>query len=45
MGGLDAAGGPDVRAAVATLLADPRFEVAPTAGVLDAVADLPAGRR
>jgi len=35
--------GPDARAAVASLLAHPRFEVAPTAGVLEAAADLPAG--
>jgi methylenetetrahydrofolate reductase (NADPH) len=37
-------GGADTpRAAVATLLAHPRFEVAPLAGVLEAVAHLPAG--
>ena len=32
-----------VSPAVASLLADPRFEVAPVGGVLEAAADLPAG--
>jgi methylenetetrahydrofolate reductase (NADPH) len=36
-------GSDDARSAVASLLAHPRFEVAPVAGVLEAAADLPAG--
>jgi len=39
----DVPDGPDVRRAVATLLARPRYEVAPVAGVLEAADDLPAG--
>lgn len=35
--------GSDARSAVASLLAHPRFEVAPVAGVVEAAADLPAG--
>ncbi|WP_433787212.1 methylenetetrahydrofolate reductase [Actinomycetospora sp. CA-101289] len=42
-GGAAVPDGPDARRAVAALLDRPRFEVAPTAGVLEAAADLPAG--
>ena len=36
-------GGAGARTTLAALLADPRFEVAPTADVLDIASDLPAG--